>query len=322
MTLTLGEWEFILTKITSSIGLIPSIILIIIYFHREEWTFAMSLNFNLSISCIIFMISYLFPLVNNPNGTITCRIQVFLGSFGDTSCLIFTTVITLMANITFKYHQLLKDDKTKKIITLTIIAISYLIPTIISSIFFLFGDVGKVQDNHYCWIRNYDIKLYYGIVIIFFFLINLLSMLKLLCYIKSIIKNSYGNQNSLFKTYFIKLLLYVLVQIIIYLPTVFHSLSRVLNTEIIYEKVPFWLDIILQLVRSLEGLIFPIVYCYNRKILKEIKLLFKCKLGKKKKTKYKVITDYENEQNEEEKKYYSFDPTDLQIPSCETTYTS
>ena len=74
-----------------------------------------------------------------------------------------------MANITFKYHQLLKDDKTKKIITLTIIAISYLIPTIISSIFFLFGDVGKVQDNHYCWIRNYDIKLYYGIVIIFFF---------------------------------------------------------------------------------------------------------------------------------------------------------
>ena len=315
MSLTLGEWEFILTKITSSIGLIPSIILIIIYFHREEWTFAMSLNFNLCISCIIFMISYLFPLVNNPNGTFICRIQVFLGSFGDTSSLILTTVITLMANITFKYHQLLKNDKTKKIIIFIIIAISYLIPSIISIIFFLFGDVGKVQDNHYCWIRNYDIKLIYGIVIILFFIINLISMLKLLCYIKSIIKNSYGNQNSLFKIYFIKLLFYVLVQIIIYLPTIFHSLYRILKSEIIYEKIPIWLDIVLQLIRSLEGILFPIVYCYNKKILKEIKLLFFCKLGKKKKQNIKSNSDLDSEENEKNKKYYSFDPTDMQIPT-------
>ena len=97
MTLILGEWEFILTKITSSIGLIPNIILIIIYFQREEWTFAKSLNFILCISYMIFMISYFFPLVNNPNRTFIYRIQVFLGSFGDISSLILTIVITLMA---------------------------------------------------------------------------------------------------------------------------------------------------------------------------------------------------------------------------------
>ena len=36
-------------------------------------------------------------------------------------------------------------------------------------------------------------------------------MLKLLCYINSIIKNSFGEQNLLIKTYFTKLLLYILV---------------------------------------------------------------------------------------------------------------
>ena len=79
MKLSLGEWEFIFTKITSSIGLIPNIILIIIYFHRDEWRFAMLLNFNLCILCMKFMISYFFLIVNNPNGTFICRIQVFLG---------------------------------------------------------------------------------------------------------------------------------------------------------------------------------------------------------------------------------------------------
>ena len=65
--------------------------------HREEWKFAISLNFNLCISCMIFMISYFFPLVNNPNRTFIYRIQVFLGSFGDISSLILTIVLTLMA---------------------------------------------------------------------------------------------------------------------------------------------------------------------------------------------------------------------------------
>ena len=38
----------------------------------------------------------------------------------------------------------------------------------------------------------------------------------------------------------------------------------------------------LQLVRTLEGTLFPIVYCYNKRILKEIILLLKCKLRGKK----------------------------------------
>ena len=73
-----------------------------------------------------------------------------------------------MANITFKFHQSLKNENTKNKIIFIIISISYFIPAIISCIFFLFADVGKIQDNHYCWIRNYNIKLYYAIVIIYF----------------------------------------------------------------------------------------------------------------------------------------------------------
>ena len=115
MSLTLGEWEFLLTKIFALISIIPGLLLIIIYFKRKEWTFSMTLNFNLSISCIIFMISYLFPSVENPNGTNLCKFQVFLGSFGDSSALIWTTIITLMANITFKNNQLLKHESTKLI---------------------------------------------------------------------------------------------------------------------------------------------------------------------------------------------------------------
>ena len=112
MSLTLGEWEFVLTKIFALISIIPGLLLIIIYFKRKEWTFSMTLNFNLSISCIIFMISYLFPSVENPNGTNLCKFQVFLGSFGDSSALIWTTIITLMANITFKNIQLLKHENS------------------------------------------------------------------------------------------------------------------------------------------------------------------------------------------------------------------
>ena len=79
---------------------------------------------------MIFMISYFFPLVNNPNRTFIYRIQVFLGSFGDISSLILTTVITLMANITFKFHQSLKNENTKNKIIFIIISISYFIPSI------------------------------------------------------------------------------------------------------------------------------------------------------------------------------------------------
>ena len=77
----------------------------------------------------------------------------------------------------------------------------------------------------------------------------------------------------------------------------------------------------LQLVRTLEGTLFPIVYCYNNRILKEIILLLKCKLSKRKKI-YKTISDSENEDKIEIKKYYSFDPTDIQISSCETIFTN
>ena len=94
------------------------------------------LNFNLCISCMIFMISYFLILVNNPIGTFICRIHIFLGSFCDISSLILTTVITLMANITFKYHQLIKNENTKNKIIFIIISIFYFIPVIISSIFF------------------------------------------------------------------------------------------------------------------------------------------------------------------------------------------
>jgi hypothetical protein len=77
--------------------------------------------------------------------------------------------------------------------------------------------------------------------------------------------------------------------------------------------MPIWLDIVLQLVRTLEGILFPIVYCYNKKILKEIKLLFICKLGNKKKNNIKSNSDLDSEEDEKNKKYYSFDPTDMQI---------
>ena len=66
----------------------------------------------------------------------------------------------------------------------------------------------------------------------------------------------------------------------------------------------------LQLVRTLEGTLFPIVYCYNKRILKEIILLLKCKLCKRKKI-YKTISDSENEDKIEIKKYYSFYSTDI-----------
>ena len=85
--------------------------------------------------------------------------------------------------------------------------------------------------------------------------------------------------------------------------------------------MPIWFDTLLQLVRTLEGTLFPIVYCYNKRILKEIILLLKCKLNKRKKI-YKTISDSENEDKIEIKKYYSFDPTDIQISSCETIFTN
>ena len=313
MSLTLGEWEFLLTKIFALISVIPGLLLIIIYFKRKEWTFSMTLNFNLSISCIIFMISYLFPSVENPNGTNLCKFQVFLGSFGDSSALIWTTIITLMANITFKNNQLLKHENTKKKIILSIIFFSYFIPSIISSVFFLFGDVGKVQDNYYCWIRDYDIKLIHGIIIIIFFFINIISMTKLLFYVKSIISHSFGEQNNLFKIYFNKLILYVIVQIIIYLPIVFHSLCRIFNNYYIYEIITIWLDVTLQVIRTLEGSLFPIVYCYNKKVLLEIKCLIQCQIQLKKKGFYDSSSESDYDENIINKNYYSFDPTDNQL---------
>ena len=44
-------------------------------------------------------------------------------------------------------------------------------------------------------------------------------------------------------------------------------------------------------------------------------------MSKRKKI-YKTISDSENEDKIEIKKYYSFDPIDIQISSCETTFTN
>ena len=290
-------YEFIGVKICGSISIIPCLLLIIVYIFKQKLTLSMFLNINLCITAIFYSVSGLFPsLEPNEAGTFLCHFQVFLGTTGDISILLWTGTISVIGTISYKYQNYIENHQFKMKLLVTFI--NYGIVVIFNIIFQGFGDVKLVPKTKYCWINDKYIKSSFSILILIIYIINIIANIILILEVKEMKKNikvkdtikKLNKFSCLLWKYIFGLILIFLKNIIHYIQNLKEGVFSIENTEGLS-----FIDVFLESFNFLKGLIVCYVYTFNEEFYNDLLKLFKCECSKKKDNKedINVITESE-----------------------------
>ncbi len=277
-------YEFIGVKICGTISIIPCLLLIIVYIFKQKLTLSMFLNINLCITAIFYSVSGLFPsLEPNEAGTFLCHFQVFLGTTGDISILLWTGTISVIGTISYKYQEYIEHHQFK--MKLLVTCIIYGIVIIFNIIFQGFGDVKLVPKTKYCWINDMSIKSSFSILILIIYIINIIANIILLLEVKEMKKNI-KLKDSLKKLNKFSCLLwkYIFGLILIFLDNIIHFIEDIIKLLLSLDKSEglSFIDVFLESLNFLKGLIVCFIYTYNEEFYDDLLKLFKCKCSKKK----------------------------------------
>ena len=277
-------YEFIGVKICGSISIIPCLLLIIVYSFKKKFTLSMYINLNLCITALLYSITGFFPSLNeNDSNTFICNFQVFLGTTGDISILLWTGTISVIGTISYKYQNYIEHHQFK--MKLLVTCIIYGIVIIFNIIFQGFGDVKLVPKTKYCWINDMSIKSSFSILILIIFIINIIANIILLLEVKEMKKNikvkdtikKLNKFSCLLWKYIFGLILIFLKNIIHYIQNLKEGVFSIENTEGLS-----FIDVFLESLNFLKGLIVCFIYTYNEEFYDDLFKLFKCKCSKKK----------------------------------------
>ncbi len=284
-------YEFIGVKICGSISIIPCLLLIIVYSFKQKLTLSMYINLNLCITAIIFSISGLFPSFSEKDSnTFICNFQVFLGTTGDISILLWTGTISVIGTISYKYQNYIEHHQFK--MKLLVTCIIYGIVVIFNIIFQGFGDVKLVPKTKYCWINDMSIKSSFSILILIIYIINIIANIILLLEVKEMKKNI-KLKDSLKKLNKFSCLLwkYIFGLILIFLKNIIHYIQNLIEgLDKKVKKEMSFIDVFLESLNFLKGLIVCFVYTYNEEFYNDLVKLFKCKCLKIKRTSVMSVT--------------------------------
>jgi len=312
-------YEFFGVKICGTISLIPCILLIIIYIIKKKLTLSMYINFNLCITAIFYSISGLFPkMKKNDLNNFSCHFQVVLGTTGDISILLWTGTISVIGTLSYIYQETIEKNENKMKLIVTIIV--YGIVIIFNICFQGLGEIDVIENNYYCWINNYYVKMSYTIFIVIIFIVNIIANVILMIEVNKIKKKVNDNENLIKKLNKFSCILwkYIIALILIFLSNIIHFIqhikSKFNNDE--YQELPIIFDVLLQSFNYLKGFIVCFVYTYNDEFYDDLFNMCKCNFDKIKDDKEINLTNTE----ETDKSYYNaidfFDPlsTDIEIP--------
>ena len=286
-------YEFIGVKICGSISIIPCLLLIIVYSFKKKFTLSMYINLNLCITALLYSISGLFPSFSEKDSnTFICNFQVFLGTTGDISILLWTGTISVIGTISYKYQNYIEHHQFK--MKLLVTCIIYGIVIIFNIIFQGFGEVTIVPNTKYCWITNMSIKSSFSMLILIIYIINIIANIILIIEVKQIKRNITDNEMLMKKLNKFSCLLweYIIALILIFLSNIIHYIQnlRAKFNNNVYQELPLVFDVFLQSFNFLKGLIVCFVYTYNEEFYNDLVKLFKCKCLKIKRTSVMSVT--------------------------------
>ena len=266
------EFEFIITKISSGIGIIPCILYLILVIYKRKWIPLVIININIAINSIIFEICYFFPKIYEID--FFCKLEIFLTCYAEISILLWTTIYSIIAFLLIAFNKFF--DKHKFLVYIISYILGYLIP-LIYPIYGVFKKSYSKDPNYfYCWFKSEEQK-FYVYIIFTIFLINIFFIITILLYIKYQLNKIIvieGIVKKKFKQYFSKFIILLIAQILVYLQLLYDNKDAL---GIKFEKEKQIIVIITHIFASLEGMIITLAYCYSYETYSDIKLLLCCK---------------------------------------------
>lgn len=265
--------DLIITKVMSFLSIIPSIIILISYFFIKKKNFQDTVALQLSISCLLHSVSFLFPLLYNPIDTdenLDCKFQASILTTFNLISLALTTSISYLAYKSFTEdgsEDSAENSKTQNILS---IWLCWILPLIFGVLCFFYG------ENHsgvtlVCFPRNKIIEVIFLTISSCFFLCNMVCVFLLIKAVAVVLSEA-GDLNKGTKMKFLtRSLIYFFSQAITYGPFLVDAIIKLIYvfTDIKpKEKTSFhaWWDYFRDFTQCGTGLVFAIVYGFTKNI--------------------------------------------------------
>lgn len=279
----------------SSLTILSTILLFIIYFKREKWTMTTSLNIQLCITSILHSIAYFFWSfqVDNP----FCRIQAayepasFSGMFSFCTIIVFTAYIMFAKPEAYTSHTNFFKIWTSVIVWCIVIFVFCLNYCTDS---FMVTSIGQCRGG-----RSVSVAIVYFIVI---FSSIVLAIVFLILLVKDIYPALKLSDSSSHKKYYFKRMIVIIVFeiLILVLFCIFIFLEsdyQRSDPDKISPKTSTSIKALV-IIESIVPLIVVSGFCYNEKTIEDMKILFCCK-NSHEELDHKLVTEHSEEKLEE-----------------------
>ena len=266
---------------------IPFYFLTFVIIYKKNQSLFRYISLQLVITSLIQSVAFLLPSKDND---FFCKMQTALDIIGDISKITVATSVVLFAQLNFMEQE--KAEKRKKIYILCSIIFSWVIPIVITLLFWFFGKA--VSYSEFCWISDESwIFLYitsinrYAYIVIFIILfIVIIKSFKELCDQYEGVE-IYESFKSKMNKYAIILGIYIFVLIVYFALDLWKSESIV--SVILYAMC--------DINNGLMSLIYVIVFLYDKDTFIMLKDFLLCKKEETPNERPTVQVDYSINEN-------------------------
>lgn len=266
---------------------IPFYFLTFVIIYKKNQSLFRYISLELVLTSLIQSVAFLLP---SKNSDFFCKMQTALDIIGDISKITVATSIVLFAQLNFMEQE--KAEKRKKIYILCSIIFSWVIPIVITLLFWFFGKA--VPYSEFCWISDESwIFLYitsinrYAYIVIFIILfIVIIKSFKELCDQYEGVE-IYESFKSKMNKYAIILGIYIFVLIVYFALDLWKSESIV--SVILYAMC--------DINNGLMSLIYVIVFLYDKDTFIMLKDFLLCKKEETPNERPTVQVDYSINEN-------------------------
>ena len=259
---------FYVTRILTGVTLIPFIIIIIVYINnRKNFTTIMWFNLQLCISQLLGNSNNCFPMIYSEKleKSFVCKSQViitYISAFSR-SILIFGIILSSYFNFSKK-----RETKCQKYNCLIISIICWIV-SISFALCYLMTEL-KSSPTGYCKANGKTMSfVYYGYLIVMSVAINILIIMMLI-EMKKQMNTSTEDKKDCYK---------LTRHFLFFNIPIFLQLCVIALKSLPYFGLtsPFYLSLIVEIIRILVRCLIVVIICYNKTIVKEFINIIMCK---------------------------------------------
>ena len=277
-------------------------IIFLSFFIKNKISYTFALILNLIFSAMIHTIGYTLNWVDDTNGSLVsyfssslCEAQSFTLIASSMSEELWVTIVTIESYLLTSKPQgeEAATIKWKKIILLCLL--SYLLPVIVTYVYFHFDLLGKNHLN--CWIKSDDKMYLLGLILYCHKWVNIIlviyfSFLMLRTLLSITIKDEKEKESA--KKYLITILMFPTIQLIGGIIPTIYTILIVFDFQL---KISFF-GIATLICGAVQGVLFPIVYLSFTNVRKG--LLFCCYKNEHVAQKNDLDSSFDTEKEENE----------------------